>query len=400
MDRSPRKSRPPPEKPETGMTMSAIQNVLSRAGLRAIGEAKLAFLAAPRMIRPAAVVLAWSAAAILLGMIVGLAAVILPPTGAFGIVAVVALVLLWVMPDLPAIPDRIVRRLFFIVLVVDLCVPNYYAIDLPGLPWISARRIVTFPLILLFAIAYAGSSETRRRIATILRSSRFIAICVFGYLGMTIVSIFTSIHPPGSLSQVTDLFLESYVPFLAILYVVRKEDDVYTLIRILCWCAVVITLAGAADFRLQSHVYLDLLPKFLVEKLAEANPALRRHAPSHVSKRNVSRQFCFRSVFVIRGVRGALSLRSRFTWQFIGESWRDRLLGFVLVAVVSGRHLLLGLPRSIPGLWNRDGGFRCRLGYPYPAAPAAASRGGHCRPDGDDGLRLRDRPRCVLEESA
>ena len=217
--------------------MSPIQTVLSRAGWRAIGEAKLAFRATPRMIRPVAVVLAWSAAAILLGMIVGLSAVILPPTGAFGIVAAVALVFLWVMPDLAAIPDRIVRRLFFVVLVVDLCVPNYYAIDLPGLPWISARRIVTFPLILLFAIAYAGSSETRRRIATVLRSSRFIAICVFGYLGMTIASIFTSIHPPGSLSQVTDLFLESYVPFLAILYVVRKENDVYILIRILCWCA-------------------------------------------------------------------------------------------------------------------------------------------------------------------
>jgi hypothetical protein len=254
------------------MSRSGIQNVLSRAGLRAVGEARLAFLAAPRIIRPVAVVAVWSATAILLGMIVGLAAVILPPTGAFGIVAMVALVFLWVMPDLPAIPDRIVRRLFFVVLVVDLCLPNYYAIDLPGLPWVSARRIVTFPLILLFAIAYAGSSETRKTIATVLRGSRFVTVCVFGYLGMTIISIFTSIHPSGSLSQVTDLFLESYVPFLAILYVVRKEEDVYTLIRTLCWCAVVISLAGAADFKLQSHVYLDLLPKSLVNELAAANP--------------------------------------------------------------------------------------------------------------------------------
>ena len=70
----------------------------------------------------------------------------------------------------------------------------------------------------------------------------------------------------------TDLFLESYVPFLAILYIVRKEDDVFMLIRILCGCAVVITLAGAADFRLQTHVYLDLLPKSLVSELAAANP--------------------------------------------------------------------------------------------------------------------------------
>jgi hypothetical protein len=38
-----------------------------------------------------------------LGFVVGLSAVILPPMGAFGIVAVAGLVLLWVMPDLPLV---------------------------------------------------------------------------------------------------------------------------------------------------------------------------------------------------------------------------------------------------------------------------------------------------------
>ena len=173
--------------------MSFILSALRRVGSVARGEAWLALRAAPRIARSAAVIVAWSATAILLGAIVGLAAVILPPTGTFGIVAVTALVLLWAMPDLAAVPDQIVRRLFFVMLVVDLCIPFYYTIQLPGLPWISARRIATFPVIILFAIAYSGSSQVRRDVAIVLRSNRIIATCVFGFLAMIFVSIFTSI---------------------------------------------------------------------------------------------------------------------------------------------------------------------------------------------------------------
>ena len=310
--------------------MSAIRAVLSRVSFRALGEAKFAFLAAPRIIRPVALVTAWSVTAILFGTIVGLAAVVLPPVGAFGIVAAVGLVFLWVMPDLAAIPDRIVRRLLFVVVIVDLCLPNYYAIDLPGLPWISARRIVTFPLILLFAIAYAGSSKTRRTIAAVLRSSRFITICVFGYFGMTIASIFTSINPPSSLSQVTDLFLECYVPFLAILYVVRKEDDIYKLIRTLCWCALLISLIGAVDFKLQSHTYILLMPKALVNRLAATNPAFA-NVLIPTFRNGMYRATSVFDVSLSFGEFEAIMAPLAFYLLIYGGSRLDRVLGCALV---------------------------------------------------------------------
>ena len=59
--------------------------------------------AAPNVLRYLAPIVAWAAASIALGLVVGFAAVVLPPAGAFGIVAVVAVVLLWVMPDLPLV---------------------------------------------------------------------------------------------------------------------------------------------------------------------------------------------------------------------------------------------------------------------------------------------------------
>ena len=62
-------------------------------------ETRLALRAAPGVIRHLAPIVAWAAVSIIMGMVVGFAAIILPPLGAFGIVAVVALVLLWVAPE-------------------------------------------------------------------------------------------------------------------------------------------------------------------------------------------------------------------------------------------------------------------------------------------------------------
>ena len=65
----------------------------------AAAETRLALRAAPGVIRHLAPIAAWAAVSIIMGVVVGFAAVALPPLVAFGIVAVVALVLLWVMPE-------------------------------------------------------------------------------------------------------------------------------------------------------------------------------------------------------------------------------------------------------------------------------------------------------------
>ena len=63
-----------------------------------------------RMALNVAFVAAWSAVAIFLGLIVGFTSVLLPPMVTIGIVAVAGLVLLWVLPELPAISETLIRR--------------------------------------------------------------------------------------------------------------------------------------------------------------------------------------------------------------------------------------------------------------------------------------------------
>lgn len=247
---------------------------LPRVALVAVAEAKLAARVAPRIVRYLAPIVAWTIASIVLGLIVGLAAVFLPPLGAFGIVAIAAMVLLWVMPDLPLVWPNLIRKTFFVMLIVDLCVPNYYAVQFGGLPWISARRLATFALIAPFFIAIAASSDARRRITERLGASSLIFICVAGYLLMAILSLFTSVTTSESMTALVEALLSWYVPFFAIIYIVRDHDDAVFVLKLICCCAVFITAFGVLEFFQHRNVFVDIFPRGMLQQLIENNPNL------------------------------------------------------------------------------------------------------------------------------
>ena len=136
------------------------------------------------------------------------------------------------------------------MLIADLSIPFYYTIQISDLPWISARRLATFALIVPFLIAIAASSGIRRRIADRLRASLLIFICAAGYLAVAALSIFTSMLPTESISALTDAILSWYLPFFAMIYIVRDTDDIVFILKIICVCALFNTAAGIVEFRL------------------------------------------------------------------------------------------------------------------------------------------------------
>ncbi len=251
-----------------------LRFALSRVASAAMAETRLAARAAPGVIRHVAPIVVWAATSVVLGLVVGFAAVVLPPTGAFGIVAVVGVVLLWVMPDLPLVSDGAIRKAFFVMLIADLCVPNYYTIQISALPWISARRVATFALVALFLLRVAGSSDARQRITRRIPSSWLIFICAAGFLVMAFLSVFTSFVPTESISALTDAILSWYVPFFAMIYIIDDSDDIIFILKIICLCQMFNTVAGILEFFFQHRFFIDIFPKSMLDTLIENNPAL------------------------------------------------------------------------------------------------------------------------------
>jgi O-antigen ligase len=259
---------------------------LSRVASTAVGETRLAVRAAPNVVRYLAPIVAWAVASIALGVVLGLSAVILPPMGAFAIVAAAGLVLLWVMPDLPLVSPRLIRRAFFVMLVTDLIVPFYYTVQFSGLPWISARRLATFCLIVPFLVAVAASSDVRRQIMERARASSLLFICAAGFLATAGLSIFTSVSPSESFSAFADAILSWYVPFFAMVYIARDKNDVVFLLKIVCLCAIFNTAAGVVEFFLKHRFFVDIFPRGMLATMIENNPTLANLLPNPQDFRN------------------------------------------------------------------------------------------------------------------
>jgi O-antigen ligase len=305
---------------------------LSQIASIAMAETRLAGRAVPNILRHLAPIVAWSVASIALGLVVGLAAVILPPLGAFGIVAACGVVLLWVMPDLPLVSPGAIRKAFFFMLIAALSIPFYYMLQFPGLPWISARRLATFALAVPFLIAIAASSSVRRHITERIRASPLIVICAAGYLVMAALSIPSSMLPTESFSGVTDAVLSWYVPFFAMIYIARGTDDVVFILKIICVCALFNTAAGIVEFRLQHRFFIDIFPGGMLSTLIENNPTLQALLPSPGDFRNGL--FRAASIFVTPLSFGEFEIVTIPIGLFFAlhrESLSERALGWAVV---------------------------------------------------------------------
>lgn len=251
--------------------MSFVRPNVGHLLVAARGELRLAMAYARRIMWSVLGVAGWAVFAILMGCIVGFSAVVFPPTWLAAIIATFMLILLWVLPDGFPPPDRLIRYSLFVVAVVDLTLPTYYTISILGLPWISARRVVTFVLVLLFGFAYSTSREARRRIADVVRDNRLLYACAGGYLGMVFLANFTSITPSNSISGMVDVILEWYMPFIAVTYVMRNEKDVALFIRILCCCALVVALIGLWDSETTLRHYVEWMPQWMLDNVEQNN---------------------------------------------------------------------------------------------------------------------------------
>ena len=73
----------------------------------------------------------------------------------------VMLLAIWALPDVNWAPTKQLSWFFYAFFIVMICWPNYLAISLPGLPWITLIRLTSFPMTLLLLICCSISPQFR-----------------------------------------------------------------------------------------------------------------------------------------------------------------------------------------------------------------------------------------------
>ncbi|MBX9820507.1 MAG: O-antigen ligase family protein [Afipia birgiae] len=110
--------------------------------------------------------------------------------------------IVWALPVGERHPGKASERLFWCYTVTLLLWPNYLAIALPGLPWITAARLFAAPLVLLILI-YASNSQPfkdimRPRLASV--KPLWIMVAIFAVIQL--VSIVAAPEPFSTLNRV------------------------------------------------------------------------------------------------------------------------------------------------------------------------------------------------------
>lgn len=280
--------------------------------------------------------LAISCAVSFVGMVVGATSVIFPPMISVAIVAIFGLMLIWTAPEARRVPTDLLRKALFVFIAADLFIPNYYAVQLPGFPWISVRRAALFCLVGLFLYSFSGSRRVRDQIYEKLDANRNVFVCFAGFYVMCVLSLFTSYNFSSSFSQLTEVSLDWYIPALACMIAFKNSDDLDGLVKLIAFSSLFVSALGWADFVAEKSHAFELLPASWADAMIAANPTLARIGIAE-TRNGVYRA---KSIFT-----GPLSF-GEFTavvapfgayFMIYSRNLRERLLGvvFVLASVVS-----------------------------------------------------------------
>lgn len=206
-----------------------------------------------------------------IGLLVGIGCVLLPPAAPFAVVGIAVMLLLWTMPELRVVPYRWSRFMVPVMFVVYTCVPVYYAIILPGIPWIQLRRVALFAWLIPLLIVICGSTAARQRISVVMRESPWLATFAVGFIVMAVVTTPTAVYFSISVNYVFNSFINYFIPMFGVILLVRDKTSIITLFKVLIWALAFNFVIGAIEFRLQHPFLIYALPTYMRDQIFATN---------------------------------------------------------------------------------------------------------------------------------
>lgn len=178
-------------------------------------------------------------------------------------VAILAGLVIWALPDMRNPPTRSLELFYWIFLAALFIWPNYLAISLKGLPWITMIRLTGFPMLFLLLVCASTSEEFRSSVGRALRETPLIWKLLVGFLVIQALSIGFSDSPALSLQRLLVAQLTWTAPFFICCYLFLRPG------RVQIWAGVVLAVTAAVcaigiwEFTVQKVPWAGHIPPFL-----------------------------------------------------------------------------------------------------------------------------------------
>lgn len=158
-------------------------------------------------------------------------------------IAALALLAIWALPERRHVPTKTMEWFFSGALICLVIWPNYLALVLPGLPWITATRLTGTPMALLFLIALSTSSTFRAQVANVAKAIPNLWVWFALFILVQFATIVFSKNPSSSLSKL-----------------IIQQQNWVVMALVAAW---VCGIPGRAE-RYAKTIFLLLIPIFIV----------------------------------------------------------------------------------------------------------------------------------------
>lgn len=187
-------------------------------------------------------------------------------------IAVLTFLIIWALPVTDRAPGKAMDNLFWAFWLSLMLWPNYLALALPGLPWITVNRLFGGPLLLLLLIATSTSRPFRNQMSAMLSATPWLWKMVVAFAVSGFFSSFFSSEIFATLNKFVNLQIVWTSIFFASVWVFRKPGAITMWTRIFVMMAIVTSIIGLFEARQQQILWADSIPSFLKVE----DPAVQR----------------------------------------------------------------------------------------------------------------------------
>ena len=177
--------------------------------------------------------------------------------------AVLVLLIIWAFPDSEHPPVKWVSSLLMGFIVALLFWPDYLALDLPGLPWLTALRLFAAPLAAAFLVCLSVSSGFRASLHRRLSVTPVTSRLFFLFAAISIVSLLFSADLTLSLNKLVVAVLYWFLAFYAALWSFSEKSKLVALPYIISGFAIFTMTIALYEWRIQAVPWAGSIPSFL-----------------------------------------------------------------------------------------------------------------------------------------
>ncbi|HEY1928464.1 MAG TPA: O-antigen ligase family protein [Caulobacteraceae bacterium] len=177
-------------------------------------------------------------------------------------IGVLALMVIWALPDLKVGPVRMLETLFFTFLIAEVIWPSYLALAIPGLPQISMARITGAPFAIVLLVCLSTSSGFRRDLAASLAGAPLVWGLFVAFVAIQALSILFSAFPLFTIDRFASDQLAWTAIFFGACYLMAKPGVATRWVNVMWGMTIFVGFIALWEHHLQHVPWANHVPPF------------------------------------------------------------------------------------------------------------------------------------------